>query len=69
LCWTTFFTDENCATLEQRQKISDLVHGALKKSLAPPVDDPNAKMVMLVTPQHIDDVPLALQRKTRLENT
>ncbi len=48
--------DENCATLEQRQKINDLVHGALKKSLAPPVDDPNAKMVMLVTSQHREDV-------------
>jgi predicted phage terminase large subunit-like protein len=49
-------TDENCATLEQRTKISDLVHGALKKSLAPVVDDPNAKLSMLVTPQHRDDV-------------
>lgn len=49
-------TDENCATLEQREKISNLVHGALKKSLAPVVDDPNAKMVMLVTPQHKEDV-------------
>ena len=49
-------TDENCATHEQREKISDLVHGALKKSLAPVVDDPNAKMSMLVTPQHREDV-------------
>lgn len=49
-------TDENCATLEQRNKVGDLVHGALKKSLAPVVDDPNAKMVLLVTPQHKEDV-------------
>ncbi len=49
-------TDENCATLEQRNKIGDLVHGALKKSLAPVIDDPNAKMVLLVTPQHKEDV-------------
>jgi predicted phage terminase large subunit-like protein len=49
-------TDENCATTEQRNKVSDLVHGALKKSLAPVVDDPNAKMSMLVTPQHREDV-------------
>lgn len=49
-------TDENCATLEQREKVADLVHGALKKSLAPTVDEPNAKMVMLVTPQHKEDV-------------
>jgi len=48
--------DENCATHEQREKISSLVHGAVKKSLAPVVDDPNAKMVMLVTPQHREDV-------------
>lgn len=49
-------TDENCATLEQREKISELVHGALSKSLAPKIDDPNAKMCMLVTPQNRDDV-------------
>ena len=49
-------TDENCATHEQREKVSDLVHGALKKSLAPVVDNPNAKMSMLVTPQHREDV-------------
>lgn len=49
-------TDENCATQDQREKVSDLVHGALKKSLAPVVDDPNAKMSMLVTPQHKEDV-------------
>lgn len=49
-------TDENCATLEQRDKVSKLVHGALKKSLAPTIDDPNAKLVMLVTPQHTEDV-------------
>ena len=49
-------TDENCATLEQRDKISKLVNGALKRSLAPIVDDPNAKLCMLVTPQHTEDV-------------
>ncbi len=49
-------TDENCSSLDQRDKIGDLVHGALKKSLAPVVDDPNAKMIMLVTPQHKEDV-------------
>lgn len=48
--------DENCATEEQRKKTSQLVHGALRRSLAPVVDEPNAKMVMLVTPQHRDDV-------------
>jgi len=55
-------TDENCSTMEQREKISDLVHGALKKSLAPVVDDPNAKMVMLATPQHKEDVSSVARR-------
>jgi predicted phage terminase large subunit-like protein len=48
-------TDENCATKEQRDKINNLVHGALAKSLAPVVDEPNAKICMLVTPQHKED--------------
>ena len=54
--------DENCATSEQRDKISKLVNGALKKSLAPRVDDPNAKLVMLVTPQHNEDVSSIAKR-------
>lgn len=48
-------TDENCATEEQREKVNDLVQGALRGSLAPVVDEPNAKMVMLTTPQNKDD--------------
>jgi hypothetical protein len=49
-------TDENAATAEQRNKITDLVTGALKNSLAPSSESPNAKLVMLNTPQHGDDV-------------
>ena len=49
-------TDENGATLEQREKITDLVMGSLKGSLAPASEAPNAKLVMLNTPQAIDDV-------------
>lgn len=49
-------TDENTATKEQREKIFDLVFGALKESLAPPVDEPNAKMVIGQTPHDADDV-------------
>lgn len=49
-------TDENCATKEQRDKLEQLVYGALMPSLAPRVDNPNAKMCMLVTPQHKEDV-------------
>lgn len=49
-------TDENGATKEQRDKITDLVTGALKNSLAPATESPNAKLVMLNTPQNAEDV-------------
>lgn len=49
-------TDENGATKEQRDKITDLVTGALKNSLSPATESPNAKLVMLNTPQHQEDV-------------
>lgn len=49
-------TDETAATETQREKISDLVFGAVKNSLAPAVDEPNSKMVMNITPQHPEDI-------------
>jgi predicted phage terminase large subunit-like protein len=49
-------TDEMAASLEQRDKIEDLMLGAVKNSLASTIDEPNAKLVMLNTPQHKDDV-------------
>ena len=49
-------TDENGATLEQREKIIDLVMGSLKGSLAAASEFPQAKLVMLNTPQAVDDV-------------
>jgi hypothetical protein len=49
-------TDENGATEEQRNKVTSLVTGALKDSLAPASEMPNAKLAMLSTPQHSDDV-------------
>lgn len=49
-------TDENGATLEQREKVIDLVMGSLKGSLAAASEFPQAKLVMLNTPQAIDDV-------------
>lgn len=49
-------TDEMAATLEQREKVVDLLLGAVKNSLAPVIDEPNAKLVMAITPQHRDDV-------------
>jgi phage terminase large subunit-like protein len=49
-------TDETAATEEQRNKISDLILGAVKNSLAPESDEPNAKLAMAITPQHAADV-------------
>lgn len=49
-------TDENGATKEQREKITDLVMGSVKGSLAPASENPNAKLAMLNTPQAIDDI-------------
>lgn len=42
--------EETTNTAEQREKTSDLVFGALQKSLAPPTENPTAKMVLLQTP-------------------
>lgn len=49
-------TDESAATELQREKITDLILGAVKNSLASAVEEPNAKMVMAITPQHKEDV-------------
>lgn len=49
-------TDETAATEEQRNKISDLILGAVKNSLAPASEEPNAKLAMAITPQHREDV-------------
>lgn len=49
-------TDENAATPEQREKVIELVDGAIKNSLAPEVDDPNAKMVVTQTPMARGDL-------------
>lgn len=49
-------TDEMAATKEQREKVTDLVLGAVKNSLASIVDEPNAKLAMAITPQHSEDI-------------
>jgi len=49
-------TDENAATTEQREKIIDLVLGAVMNSLAPSADAPNAKMAILQTPINSEDI-------------
>lgn len=55
-------TDENTATKEQRAKVFDLVFGALRQSLAPRVDEPNAKMVLAHTIHDEDDVVARAKR-------
>ena len=47
--------EENSATAEQRNKIEDLILGALQNSLAPATESPDAKMVMLQTPLDKED--------------
>lgn len=49
-------TDENVATLEQRNKLKDTFFGALVNSLAPSSDSPSAKIVLLNTPMVRDDL-------------
>lgn len=48
--------DDNSATEEQREKIINRVLGALKESLAPATENPNAKLVLLNTPQDFQDL-------------
>lgn len=42
---------ENCGTLEQIEKINELIYGAVVPSLAPKSEAPRAKVVSLATPQ------------------
>lgn len=48
--------EENTATADQRRKTEELVFGALDKSLAPPTEAQDAKMVLLQTSLHQDDL-------------
>jgi len=48
--------EENTATPEQRLKTSNLFFGALDKSLVPATENPHAKMVLLQTPLHKEDL-------------
>jgi phage terminase large subunit-like protein len=54
--------DENAITDEQREKIFDLISGAIKRSLAPASEEPNAKMVLLNTPIHPDDALARIEK-------
>lgn len=57
-------TDEMAASREQRESIKNLLLGAVRNSLAPAVDEPNAKLIMAVTPQHPEDVALTAMRSS-----
>ena len=47
--------NENSATPDQREKLGTLIHGAVKESLAPATEVPDAKMAMLQTPLDKED--------------
>lgn len=51
--------DENCATLEQREKIKDRFWGALMKSLCRKEENPMAKCLILQTP--LDEHDLSME--------
>lgn len=48
-------SDENVATPDQRLKINELILGAVKESLAPATENPNATLLMLNTPLNKED--------------
>ena len=47
--------EENSSTTDQREKIKNLIYGAVKESLAPESEAPDAKLAMLQTPQNKED--------------
>lgn len=50
--------EENSATLIQRDKIENLALGAVKNTLAPESESPDAKMIILQTPLNAEDVSM-----------
>ena len=51
-----FLDEENSATDEQRDKMSELLYGALVNSLSPASETPDAKLALLQTPHNKLDV-------------
>ena len=47
--------DETANSMEQRLKVKELIHGAIKESLAPASESPDAKIVALFTPLQGED--------------
>lgn len=54
--------DESVRTQAQREKINELILGAVKNSLAAEVDAPNRKLAMLQTPLDADDASAQAER-------
>jgi phage terminase large subunit-like protein len=60
-------TDENAATKEQREKLADLVLGAVKNSLAPATEEPNAKLAILQSPIDAEDISALAAKDAQFE--
>lgn len=60
-------TDETAATLEQREKVANLILGAIEKSLAPVSEAPNAKIAFSQTPLAQGDASDEAARSPRWE--
>lgn len=58
----------NSATPEQRHKIAELILGAVKESLAPRSEVPDAKMVIINTPQDYDDLSQRALKDTQFKS-
>lgn len=57
-------TDESATSILQRKKYTELVMGAVKNSLAPATEEPNAKLVMLQTPLDGEDAAAQASRSS-----
>src|SRR5690606_15903064 len=58
----------NSATPEQREKLENLLLGAVKESLAPASETPDAKMIMLQTPLNREDASTQCLRDPQWAN-
>lgn len=61
--------DDNSSTSEQRDKIKTRVLGAIKESLSPRSETPDAKLVLLNTPQDFDDLSEDAKKDRQFSST
>lgn len=62
-------SDDNAATPEQRDKIVNLVLGAVKESLSPASETPDAKLIILNTPLDFEDLVAQAARDPQFRST